>query len=135
MNPDLPPVTMALYQKDQGNLLTLCGVIWEALNEVIGSEETDKLIHMNEMKKGYGFSDHYMHYVTHYIDKCNIEYIKCAEEKRKDKIRNITKRIIQKPAAYEGMRNSLLAGAKEYKCSIYELVLEKTEDYPDDFEW
>lgn len=69
-----------------------------------------------------------------YIDKCNIELLKTDVEKRKDKLRNIAKRIVKKPQAYMNMEADLRYWAKEYKTTIYELHDPKVE-YPDDFEW
>ncbi len=68
------------------------------------------------------------------MDKCNIELLKTDVEKRKDKLRNIAKRIVKKPQAYMNMEDDLRYWAKEYKTSIYELHDPKIE-YPDDFEW
>ena len=65
---------------------------------------------------------------------CNIELLKTDVEKRKDKLRNIAKRIVKKPQAYMNMEADLRYWAKEYKTTIYELHDPKVE-YPDDFEW
>lgn len=55
-----------------------------------------------------------------YVDKCNIEYLKTAQEKRKDKFRNIIKRFMQQPDAYKNMKRELENSAKPYGRSFHE---------------
>ena len=74
----------------------------------------------------------HMHINTRY--KCNIEYLKTAPEKRKDKIRNIAKRFVQQPDAYKNMKRDLEYSAKKYGCSFHELHDPKLE-YPEEIEW
>ena len=59
-------------------------------------------------------------YVTMYVDKCNIEYFKTSVDKRKDEIRNIAKRLVKNPAAYDNMKYGLEGSARHYNCSIYQ---------------
>ena len=100
-----------------------------ALSDVIGDEEFEKAI------RHHGpFSHAYENYATMYVDKCNIEYIKTPCEKRKDKIRNITKRLVKAPDAYINMKRGLEASARKYGCSIHELH-DPNMEYPDDIEW
>ena len=134
-DPEWAPLPYSYYLKDKGMIQTLCGAIWQALDEVIGEEETYKLIRTNERQIRYGYcDDHYAHYVTMYVDKCNIEYLKTSVEKRPDKIRNIAKRIITKPAAYQKMEAEMKECARMYSCSIYDLERDDLE-YPEEFEW
>lgn len=63
----LPPLPYSDYIRDKANLDVLCAEIWQALGEVIGHEELEKLIHLMQRT-----DESYIHYVTHYIDKCNI---------------------------------------------------------------
>lgn len=118
------------YHRDMAILDLLCNTILQALADVIGDDELEKLLRFRGNRIGSCF----FRYVTHYIDKCNIEYLKTAPEKRKDKLRNIAKRIVQKPAAYDNMKIALEHSAKVYNCSIYELEDPKLE-YPEDVEW
>lgn len=73
-------------------------------------------------------------YAEQYVYKCNVEYLKTAMEKRKDKIRNIAKRFLQQPTSYKKLKQDLEYSAEIYHCSIHEL-----EDpgvvYPDVIEW
>ena len=126
LNHELPAVPYSYYVRDKANLDVLCAGIWQALGETIGDGETEKLI--KQLQKT---DERYMHYAIHYIDKCDIELLKTPVEKRKDKLRNITKRIIKKPEAYNSMKSSLEYWAKEYNVSIYDLGLPDIE-YPDD---
>lgn len=126
---NLPPIPYSDYIRDKANLEVLCAGVWQALGEVIGDEELEKLFQL--MQKT---DESYMYYVTHYVDKCNIELLKTDVEKRKDKLRNIAKRIVKKPQAYINMEESLRYWAKEYNTSIYELEDMRIE-YPEDFEW
>ncbi len=118
------------YISDLAMMDMLSSVILSSLAEVIGDEEFEKIM------KGRGelFSFDYAVYATQYVDKCNLEYIKTAPDKRKDKLRNIVKRLIKKPDAYQNLKAGLEISAREYGCSIHELRSTKDE-YPDDIEW
>ena len=118
------------YLRDQAVLDWLSSTILQALADVIGDDELEKLLKFRRNR----YESHFAKYVTQYIDKCNIEYLKTEPEKRKDKLRNIVKRIIQKPTAYHNMKRDLEYSAHEYKCSIYEMYDPKLE-YPEDIEW
>ncbi|MEG1958140.1 MAG: hypothetical protein RR071_10480 [Lachnospiraceae bacterium] len=126
---NFPPVPYSNLMKDKANLDVLCGGIWKALGEVIGDEELKKIMHTYHLER-----ESYMDYATHYIDKCNIELYKTAVDKRKDKLRNIAKRIVKKPQAYSSMEQNLKYWAKEYKATIYELK-DPTLEYPEEIEW
>lgn len=126
---NIPPVPFSNYMRDKANLDVLCSGIWQALGAVIGEDELEKIIHAYHLAR-----ESYMDYATHYIDKCNIELHKTSVEKRKDKLRNIAKRIVKKSQAYFSMEQNLKYWAKEYKTSIYELEDPKL-DYPDNIEW
>ena len=129
MDVQLPPIPYSDYIRDKANLDVLCAGIWQALGEAIGDEELEKLIQLMQRA-----DESFLYYATHYIDKCNIELLKTDVEKRKDKHRNIAKRIVKKPQAFMNMEADLRYWAKEYKTTIYELHDPKVE-YPDDFEW
>lgn len=128
-HPDLPKLLYGDCLRDRANLNVFCAGVWQALGMVIGDDQLEKLMRLAERTR-----EHYMNYVTQYIDKCNIELLRAPQEKRKDKLRNIAKRIIDKPKAYRNMEEDLKYWAKEYKTSIYEL-----EDpglvYPEEIEW
>lgn len=119
----------AEYVRDKAYLSLFFAGIWQALGEVIGDEELEKLIRILERQDEF-----YSSYATHYIDKCNIELITAPVEKRKDKLRNIAKRILKKPAAYYKLEESLRYWAKQYGTSIYELEDPRIK-YPEDWEW
>ncbi len=125
----LPSFLYSDYIRDKANLNILCAGIWQALGEAIGDEELEKIIRLMQRIR-----ESYMNYAIHYIDKCNIELIKTDVEKRKDKLRNIAKRIIKKPKGYYSMENDLKYWAKEYDTTIYELGLTNLE-YPEELIW
>ncbi|MGI6333735.1 MAG: DUF6904 family protein [Saccharofermentanales bacterium] len=117
------------YIRDRANLDVLWAGIWQALGEVVGDEELEKIMGLFERA-----DECYMDYATHYIDKCNIELIRTHPEKRKDKLRNIAKRIAKKPQGYKSMEDDLKYWAKKYKTTIYELS-DPNLEYPENFEW
>lgn len=118
------------YYRDQANIDVLCAAIIQALGDVISDEEVEKMLRRPDRRFGGVFYK----YLPQYIDKCNIEYLKTDVSKRKDKLRNIAKRILTKPAAYENMRRGIEAGAKDYGCSQHEMYDPKVE-YPEDIVW
>jgi len=120
----------AHYGRDLAMIDLLSGVILSALAEVIGDGEFEKV--MNLRKHGYELL--YKEYAAQYVDKCNIEYIKTPLEKRKDKLRNIAKRLIKKNDSYYKLYNDLQYSAKLKKCSIH-MLHDSRNEYPDDFEW
>lgn len=78
-------------------------MILGALSDVIGDDQLEKLLRFRENLLEAVFSD----YAVQYVDKCSLEYIKTAPEKRSDKLRNLTKRIIQKPTGYQNMQRDI----------------------------
>ena len=72
-------------------------------------------------------------YAAQYVDKCIIDYLKTSLEKKKDKFRNIAKRLVKKPDAYKCLKQDLEYSAKIYGCSMHELHDPKLE-YPEDIE-
>lgn len=124
-----PSFLYADYIRDKAILDVLYAGIWGALGEVIGDEELEKILRLHERT-----GESYMSYAIHYIDKCNIELIKTNPEKRKDKLRNIAKRIIKKPKEYKTLEDELKYWAKKYKTTIYELELPNFK-YPESVEW
>ena len=126
---ELPVIPYAEYVRDKANLDVLFAGVWQALSEVIGAEEAEKLYFSAERS-----SECYMNYATQYVDKCNVDYIKTPFEKRKDKLRNMMKRLIKKPDAYKNMERDLKYAAMEYGVSVYELHDPRVE-YPEDVEW
>ncbi|MCH3953824.1 MAG: hypothetical protein LKK51_06530 [Eubacterium sp.] len=118
------------YIRDQAMLGMLSSVILSAFAEVIGDEDFEKVMRLRE--KSWG--DEYAYYATQYVDKCNIEYLKTAPAKRKDKIRIIAKRLLKKPDAYIRLLRNLKSASREYGCSIHELQDPRLE-YPDNIVW
>ena len=107
----------------------LCSTILSALSDLIGDEEFEKAV-----RQRAPYSTTYENYATLYVDRCNLEYVKTPIDKRKDKIRNITKRLVKAPDAYRNMRRDLEASARKYGCSIHELH-DPNMDFPEDIEW
>ena len=129
-NAEFPSEKYSYYVRDKAILDTLSAVILGALAEVIGDEELEKLFKTKSHLYGVGF----LNYAAQYVDKCNIEYLKTEPEKRKDKLRNIAKRLIQQPEAYRNMKRNLEYAAKRYACSLHEIEDPKLE-YPEVVEW
>lgn len=117
------------YLRDRDLINMLSSTILSALSDVIGDEEFQKAL-----RQRTPYSTTYENYAPLYVDKCNLEYIKTPFEKRKDKIRNITKRLVKAPDAYNNMKRNLEYSARKYNCSIHELQ-DPDMDYPDDIEW
>ena len=118
------------YIRDQAMLDMLSSVILSAFADVIGDEDFEKVL--SQRGKSYGYE--YEHYATQYVDKCNAEYLKTAPEKRKDKLRNIAKRLLKKPDAYRNLLSDLENSARRHGCSIHELH-DPDLEYPETIEW
>lgn len=118
------------YIRDKAVIDTLCAVILGALADVIGDGELEKLFRL----RGHQYGDIFENYAAQYVDKCNIEYLKTAPDKRKDKLRNIVKRFIQQPDSYKNMKKDLEDSAREYHCSFHELHDPRIE-YPEEITW
>lgn len=126
---ELPPIPYASYVRDKANLDVLCAGIWQALGEAIGDDELEKILYILQRN-----DERYIRYVTQYIDRCNVELYKTAVDKRKDKLRNIAKRIVKKPQAYYKMEEDFRYWARKYNTNIYELQ-DPRIDYPEEIEW
>ena len=118
------------YIRDKAMLDMLSSVILAALADVIGDEDFEKVL--RQRGKTYGFE--YKDYAAQYVDKCNIEYLKTAPEKRKDKLRNIARRLLKKPDSYRNLLSGLESAAKRYGCSIHELD-DPDLEYPEAIDW
>ena len=129
-NAAFPTHKYSSYIRDKAIIDTLSAVILGTLAEVIGDDEIEKLFKI----RGHRYEDLFLNYATQYVDKCNIEYLKTAPEKRKDKLRNIAKRFVQQPDAYKNMKRDLEYSAKQYGCSFHELHDPKLK-YPEEIEW
>ena len=127
---EFPPLKYADYVRDTAAIDTLSAAILEALAEVIGDDEFEKLCKLKENQ----YRDLFSRYAAQYVDKCNLEYLKTIPEKRKDKLRNIARRFINQPAAYQNMKLDLEYAAKQYGCSIHELHDPRLE-YPEEIVW
>ena len=108
----------------------MSAVILGALAEVIGDDELENLFKL----RGRQYGDIFMDYAAQYVDKCNMEYLKTAPDKRKDKLKNIAKRFIQQPDAYKNLKRDLEYSARQYHCSFHELH-DPNLKYPEEIEW
>ena len=124
------PLQFSDYVRDRAILDTLSATILKAFAEVVGDDQLEKLIKL----KNRQFLNIFNNYAAQYVDKCNIEYLKAAPGKRKDKIRSIARRFIQQPDGYMNMRSALICAAAQYRCSYHELHDERLE-YPEEIEW
>lgn len=130
--PEITPNKYADYIRDQALLDTLRSVILAALAEVIGDEELENLIHLKELRQTY--EGLFANYAAQYVDKCNLEYLKTPRDKKSAKLRNITRRLINKPSGYNSMLVELLYSAELYGCSFHELHDPK-HTYPEQIDW
>ena len=127
---DFPALTYSDYVRDRAILNTLSAVILEAFAEVVGDDQLEKLIRLKDRQ----FLNIFNNYAAQYVDKCNIEYLKAAPEKRKDNLRSIARRFIQQPNGYINMKSELICAAAQYRCSYHELHDERLK-YPEEIEW
>ena len=118
------------YIRDKAIIDGLSAVILGALAEVIGDDELENLFKL----RGRQYGDIFMDYAAQYVDKCNMEYLKTAPDKRKDKLKNIAKRFIQQPDAYKNLKRDLEYSARQYHCSFHELH-DPNLKYPEEIEW
>lgn len=126
-----PPVfTYAEYIRDKANLNVLSAVIMQALGEVIGDDELRKIW----QTKDRAYVESFRNYLVQYVDKCNIEYLKTAPEKRSNKIKNIAKRMVKKPDGYYSMERDMEYVAMQHACPIQE-IYDPRIDYPEEIEW
>ncbi|OUP01669.1 hypothetical protein B5F37_06830 [Drancourtella sp. An210] len=125
----LPPIPYGYYLEDKANLNLLCAVIWQALGEVIGDEELEKIIRLAQNSH-----EDYINYVTQYVDKCNVELLKTSVEKRGNKLKNIAKRFVKKPQTYYNMEREFKYWAREEGVSIYDLE-DPVIQYPEEIVW
>lgn len=117
------------YLKDKALLTLLSAVIFQSLEEVIGSDAFNKVYKLIENSREY-----YMHYVTQYVDYCNLEFIKTEIDKRKDKLINITKKFIKPSKEYKKMEKRIKEYAQKHQISIYE-VEDAHLEYPNEIKW
>ncbi len=124
-----PALLFSEYLRDVANLDVLCAGIWQALGQAVGDTELEKIVRLMQRS-----NESYMNYATHYIDRCNIELLNTEFDRRKDKLRNIAKRIVKKPQGYRSLEEALRRSAKIHKTTIYELY-EPDLEYPEDIVW
>ncbi len=123
------PIPYVDFIRDKANLDVLFAGIWQALGQAIGNEQAAKLYEVNKI----GCED-FGNYITQYIDKCNIDYIKTEVEKRPSKLKNIISRMIKKPEAYKKLEYELQYWSKVHNVPISELH-DPQVVYPEDIEW
>ena len=125
---------LADFIRDKSNLEMLSGAILKALGDVIGDEGLRPILKELE-RSDLRWEAPFYRYITYYVDRCNIEYLKTVPDKRKDKLRNIAKRFVKPPQTYLNMKRDFEYSAKQQNCSIYHLYDPKGENYPEDIEW
>lgn len=86
------------YFKDKALLSLLSSSIYQSLEEVIGSDEFNKLYSLINKE-----NPDYVDYVTLYIDQCNLDLIKTQIVQRKDKLIDITRNFIKKNKEYKNI--------------------------------
>ncbi len=122
------------FIRDKCNLEMLAGAILKALGDVVGDDGVRPVLKELENRE-FRWEAMYYDYVTDYVDKCNLEYLRTSPDKRKDKLRNITKRFIKHPQTYLNIKRNYEMSAKVNKCSIYDLRDPKYDEYPEEILW
>lgn len=89
-----------------------------------------KLMKLNERQYLSLFHD----FLTQYVDKCNVEYLKTDPEKRPKKLYNIANRLIKHPQAYANMLVDFHSAASELGRSVHEIGDARIK-YPEDIGW
>lgn len=117
------------YLKDKALLMLLSAVIFQSLEEVIGSDEFNKVYKLIEKSREY-----YIHYVTQYVDYCNLEFLKTNINKRKDKLIDITKKFIKPSKEYQRMEKRIKEYSQKHQIPIY-AVEDDNLEYPNEIEW
>lgn len=132
--PDLfsPQVPIEEYYKDKARLEGFAAAVWGALGEAVGVEEMEKLDKI--IQKAQRSTGEFDNYAIHYIDSCSMELLKTDMEKRADKLIDITRRILTKPADYYKLDEELKFWAEEYGTSIYQLE-DPDVQIPEEIEW
>ena len=78
--------------------------------------------------------EYYMHYVTQYVDYCNLEFLKTDINKRKDKLIDITKKFIKPSKEYQRMEKRIKEYSQKHQIPIY-AVEDDNLEYPNEIEW
>lgn len=123
------PRSLMRFYQDRANLEVLCAAIWQALGEVIGEREAEKLVEKRESLE----PQHYISYIVEYIKRCNMELIHTEEKDRKKKLRDITAGILGKPESYDELEKRLIAWAQKYGKNIHQIHAKA--DYPEEIDW
>jgi hypothetical protein len=126
---ELPRPTYRDLLLDQAVLFAFSDVVFAALAEAIGDDAVEKL----EKALSYSYLC-FEWYAVQYIDKCNLDLLKVAQEKRVQKLKSLSNSMIKKTTPYQKMESELRAAAIHYNCSIYEIQDERLE-YPEEIEW
>lgn len=117
------------YFKDKALLSLLSSSIYQSLEEVIGSDEFNKLYSLINKE-----NPDYVDYVTLYIDQCNLDLIKTQIVQRKDKLIDITRNFIKKNKEYKNIEKRIKAYAHKHQISI-DQIEDVNIEYPEVIEW
>ncbi len=126
---NFPSYLYSDYIRDKVNLDTLCAGIWQALGKVIGDEQLEEIIRLIE-----NTDEDYSEYNIHYVDRCSLELINTAVEKREKKLNNIAKRLIVKNQQYYDYEDEFKHWAKHYNVNLYSLTDPKVV-FPEEIIW
>ena len=121
--------SQAMFLRDKAVIRMFCAGIWEAFADVTGNDEADRIIRLYQKT-----DESYYQYVSSFIDKLNVEYLKTGGDKRADKLRSIARRIAKKPDSYYRLEEDLKYQAKEYGTTIHD-VAEADIEYPEEIIW
>jgi len=127
--PKRPVPDYSDYIRDQANLGMLSSAILSAFAEVIGDASFERVMGLSK-----SYFTYFGHFLAQYVDRCNVEYIKAAQEKKPDKLKNIGRRFFNCPDAYVRMRRDIEMGASEYGCSVHEMYDPRVK-YPEEIVW
>lgn len=118
------------FLQDKAILDLFCATLLHTIGEVIGDLELELFLRFRETPSMRPFDN----YVTHYLDLCNVEYLKASVAKRPSLLKFIGGCLLSHQAMYLDMERDLQNAAKLYHCTIYDLELTKIQ-YPDEIQW
>ena len=96
---------------------------------MIGEREAEKLLEKREELE----PKHYISYIIEYIKRCNMELIRTEEKDRRQKLRDITERILGRPESYDDLEKKLAFWAEKYGKNIHQIHAKA--DYPEEIDW
>lgn len=118
-----------IWDESIANVRFFQAAIVKSLKETVSPHSYNRM--MNLLIHDYTWIDGY---VTQYLDVLNLKFINMDKEKRLKNIPIMAKRLSEHNDEYDEIESFVLAGAREYGCSIDAVRLAGME-YPDEIDW